>query len=75
MQFQIPKGTFDILPYGTDDVWRQSSLWQYVEEVIRKTSADYGYSEIRTPIYERSELFDPRSGRNFGYCVERNVHL
>lgn len=58
MQFQIPKGTFDILPYGTEDVWRQSTLWQYVEDIIRKTSADYGYSEIRTPIYERSELFD-----------------
>jgi histidyl-tRNA synthetase len=58
MQFQIPKGTFDILPYGTDEAWRQSALWQYVEAIIRKTTADYGYSEIRTPIYERSELFD-----------------
>ena len=58
MQFQIPKGTFDILPYGTNDVWRQSTLWQFVEEIIRKTADDYGYSEIRTPIYERAELFD-----------------
>jgi len=58
MQFQIPKGTFDILPYGTDEAWRKSPVWQYVESVIRKTAADYGYSEIRTPIYERTELFD-----------------
>ena len=58
MQVQIPKGTFDILPYGTEEGWRRSALWQYAEEVIRKTAADYGYSEIRTPIYERSELFD-----------------
>jgi histidyl-tRNA synthetase len=58
MQFQIPKGTFDILPYGTGENWRRSALWQYVEEILRKTAADYGYSEIRTPIYERSELFD-----------------
>lgn len=58
MKVQIPKGTFDILPYGTDEAWRLSSLWQYVEGVIRKTAFDYGYKEIRTPIYERSELFD-----------------
>lgn len=64
MQFQIPKGTFDILPYGTNDVWRQSTLWQYVEEIIRKTADDYGYSEIRTPIYERAELFDRGVGES-----------
>ncbi len=58
MQFQIPKGTFDILPYGADEPWRESSLWQFAEEILRRTAADYGYSEIRTPIYERSELFD-----------------
>jgi histidyl-tRNA synthetase len=58
MQFQIPKGTFDILPYGVDEPWRESALWQFAEEVLRKAAADYGYREIRTPIYERSELFD-----------------
>ena len=31
MEMQIPKGTFDILPYGTDETWRLSDLWQYVE--------------------------------------------
>lgn len=58
MQVQIPKGTFDILPYGTEESWRLSDLWQYVEEVIRKLCANYGYREIRTPIYEMSALFD-----------------
>lgn len=58
MQFQIPKGTFDILPYGAEEKWKLSSLWQSAEEVFRKTAADYGYREIRTPIYERTELFD-----------------
>src|SRR3990167_1234372 len=58
MQIQIPKGTFDILPYGTSETWCLSSLWQYIEEVIRKTVVEYGYQEIRTPIYERTELFD-----------------
>jgi len=58
MEYQIPKGTFDILPYGAEEPWRQTALWHYVEGIIRKVAADYGYSEIRTPIYERTELFD-----------------
>lgn len=57
MKFQIPKGTFDILPYGADEPWQHSELWQYAERVIRQTVAEYGYREIRTPIYERTELF------------------
>ncbi len=58
MQHQLPKGTFDILPYGTDEAWQLSDLWQYVEEAIRKISSRYGYREIRTPIYELTGLFD-----------------
>jgi len=57
MKIQLPKGTFDILPYS-GEAWQQSDLWQYVENLIRKTAAEYGYKEIRTPIYERTELFD-----------------
>lgn len=58
MEHQIPKGTFDILPYGTEEGWRLSDLWQYVERIIRELSAEYGYREIRTPIYELTGLFD-----------------
>ena len=56
-KLQIPKGTFDILPYGAEEAWQLSHLWQYVEEVARKTAQEYGYSEIRTPVYEKTELF------------------
>jgi histidyl-tRNA synthetase len=58
MQHQIPKGTFDILPYGTEESWQLSDLWQYIESVVRDISCDYGYREIRTPIYEMTGLFD-----------------
>ncbi len=59
MKIQAPKGTFDILPYGCgEETWRLSGLWQYVEATIRRVTAEYGYLEIRTPIYERTELFD-----------------
>lgn len=57
MQIQIPKGTFDILPYGVQEPWRQTALWQSVEEHIRQLCKEYGYQEIRTPIYEKTELF------------------
>lgn len=57
MSVQSPKGTFDILPYGADESWQVSFLWQHMEAVIRQTATEYGYSEIRTPIYERTELF------------------
>ncbi len=58
MEHQIPKGTFDILPYGTDEAWRLSDLWQFVEETARNLTCDYDYREIRTPIYESTSLFD-----------------
>jgi histidyl-tRNA synthetase len=59
MEYSIAKGTFDILPFETneEDKWRESSRWQYLEEVMRQTAHDYGFKEIRTPIFERTELF------------------
>ncbi len=46
----IPKGTKDILP---KDVYK----WQLVEKAFRKTAEKYGFTEIRTPIIEHTELF------------------
>ncbi len=59
MEYQLPKGVFDILPasVGGDDAWRTSDRFQYVESVMRKTAHDYGFYEIRTPIFEKTELF------------------
>lgn len=45
-----PRGTKDILP---DTV----AQWTHVEKVIRELCARYGYHEIRTPIFEHTELF------------------
>lgn len=58
MQYQIQKGTFDIIPYGTDETWRLSDFWQYIEKLARELSAEYNYREIRTPLYETTSLFD-----------------
>lgn len=45
-----PRGTRDVLP---DDVYR----WQYLEEVLRRCAADFGFREIRFPTFEHTELF------------------
>lgn len=59
MNYSIAKGTFDILPMEMDeeDKWRESSRWQYLEDVMRRTAHEYGFKEIRTPIFERTDLF------------------
>ncbi|NNM44288.1 MAG: histidine--tRNA ligase [Chlamydiae bacterium] len=59
MQHSIPKGTFDILPAEakTEDQWKEIHKWSFVESVLRKTASDYGFSEIRTPIFEHTDLF------------------
>ncbi len=50
MLTQAPRGTKDILP---DSVGR----WLYLEEKIRDICRRFGYHEIRTPLFEHTELF------------------
>ncbi len=50
MDIKVPRGTQDILPSET-------AKWQVVEELIRETCRVYHYKEIRTPIFEHTELF------------------
>ncbi len=59
MEYAVPKGTFDIIPFepNEEDKWRESGRWLYLEKVMRGAAQDYGYKEIRTPIFERTELF------------------
>ena len=47
---QIPRGTADILP-------EEAELWQYIESKAREICLRYNYLEIRTPIFEHTELF------------------
>ena len=35
----------------------QTPLWQYTEQALREVMGTYGYSEIRLPIVEKTELF------------------
>ena len=45
-----PRGTKDILP-------KEVYKWHYVEKKFREICALYGYEEMRTPIFEHTEVF------------------
>jgi histidyl-tRNA synthetase len=47
---QAIRGMHDVLP-------EQTPLWQYAEQSLREVLGAYGYSEIRLPIVEKTELF------------------
>jgi len=47
---QAIRGMHDVLP-------EQTPLWQFAEKIIREVLGAYGYSEIRLPIVEKTELF------------------
>jgi len=51
----VPKGTKDILP-------QETPLWRYIEETALDTAQLYGFSEIRTPTFEHTELFNRAVG-------------
>ncbi len=44
------KGTEDVLP-------KQSYRWQFVENIMREEAAKFGFREMRTPVFEHTELF------------------
>lgn len=50
-------GVFDIVPSAKDEPWRESHLWNFIEAQMRKIAREYGFQEIRTPVFERTELF------------------
>lgn len=50
MKVNAPKGTADLLP---DESWK----WQAVEQIARTVGELYHFSEIRTPLFEHTELF------------------
>ncbi len=55
MLTQAPKGTQDMLP-------KDAHRWQSIEKAMREVCALAGYREIRTPIFEHTELFQRSVG-------------
>src|SRR3989338_3359368 len=59
MKYAVPRGTKDILP---DD----PPLWQFIEDTCRETFGLFNYREIRTPIFEATDVFT----RSIGYTTD-----
>lgn len=66
MVLQKPKGTQDLLP-GTVE------KWQYLEEKARDVCRRFNYKEIRTPIFEHTELFQRGVGETTD-IVEKEMY-
>src|SRR5690625_4163928 len=47
---RAPRGTADILP-------KDVKAWQYIENKIKEICQTYHYKEIRTPLFEHTEVF------------------
>lgn len=52
---QAPRGTQDVLP-------ENSYKWQYVEQTALAVARDFGFHEIRTPVFEHTQLFQRSVG-------------
>lgn len=50
MKYTSQRGTKDILP---DEI----NIWQHIENLFHSTFKKFGYCEIRTPIFEQTDLF------------------
>ncbi|MEN2467681.1 histidine--tRNA ligase [Ornithinibacillus sp. FSL M8-0202] len=50
MNIKAPRGTVDVLP-------KDAKKWQFVENKIKWICDKYHYEEIRTPVFEHTEVF------------------
>ncbi|NGQ94248.1 histidine--tRNA ligase [Brevibacillus sp. SYP-B805] len=65
-RIQIPRGTQDILPGAVEQ-------WQYIEAKAREHFRCYNYREIRTPMFEHTELFQRGVGETTD-IVEKEMY-
>ena len=61
-----PRGTNDLLP-------AELVKWHYVENILHQVASLYGYQEIRTPIFEHTELFQRGVGESTD-IVEKEMY-
>lgn len=66
MRTSVPRGTFDIMP-------EEALQWGWMESLIRDVFLAYGFGEIRTPIFEHTELFQRGIGETTD-IVEKEMY-
>ena len=64
MSYSIPKGVFDIIPNEekSENKWREIHRWEYLLGELFELARAYGFEEISTPIFEKTELFSRTIG-------------
>ena len=67
-KINAPRGTADTLP-------AESWKWQAVEAIARDVAGIYHFAEIRTPIYEHSDLFHRGVGETTRHRQQGNFHF
>lgn len=67
-KFSLPRGTADILPV---DVCR----WQEIEKTARDILRAYNYKEMRTPLFEETELFARSMGATSDIVQKQMLNL
>lgn len=65
MSYQAPRGTQDILP-------SEIGKWHRLEELIRQFCYVYNYQEIRTPIFEHTNVF--KRGNDSSDMVNKEMY-
>jgi histidyl-tRNA synthetase len=66
-KYQSPRGTHDILPEQIPD-------WRFVEETFREICTRAGFQEIRTPLFEVTELFARATGESSDVMVTKQMY-
>ena len=67
-KFTFPRGTADILP-------QEVFIWQEVESKVRTLLNLYGYKEIRTPVFEETDLFARSVGKTSDIVQKQMLNL
>lgn len=66
MTIGMPRGTYDVLP---EEIHR----WHHLEHLAREWARRYHFSEVRTPIFEHTELFQRGVGETTD-IVEKEMY-
>lgn len=64
-KYQVPRGTKDVLP-------EEIVKWNKIEEMIKQFTYVYNYKEIRTPIFEHTEVF--KRGNDSSDMVNKEMY-
>ena len=67
-----PRGTYDVFPGGREPHERPE-LWAFVEGEAREFFRRYNYSEVRTPIFEETQLFVRSAGESSDIVVKKEM--